>query len=460
MATPSTPPLRNLQAQLSEEKQALVDALPAMMDHPIRERGGNRRRRRPRSTPEGVSILEKRAPGEELANKRLAEEPMPDREAVKRRYTYRKLAKVKRDGADSDDEAALDQIPMGFGEEFFSTSERAKALSPALCRAAAKPLIPETLASGVPEASATDTDVDFSPWLNCMSRLGFSLLLQGVGSKWNLLERFANEVLVDWGMTVVKINGFDARHNLADSLREVIEQVFPKYAGRTAGSTVDALTTTLGQALCSQELARQLCFVVHNLECLPAAHQAALASLATKPCVRLAVSVDNILAPLLWRSTNLEDFNFFRVEVHTFEGYQREFASRFSKGMPGWCDPESPCRGQSRASVGVVLRSLTDRHRELVTEMAEHQLSAGGRSGLSQSRLLEMAKDLMIAHSASKLRSMLNELVDHNIVVERVGSEGCVLLFLTSETKVLQKLAKGQLPESDDENDEGAFDGY
>merc|ERR1719162_2768453 len=138
---PGTPPRKERNPEA--EKQALIDSLPPMLRTPIRERGGNRRMRRQRAQPKGVYVMEKRNPGDApAANKRLAEEPMPDREAVKRRYTYRSLAKAKKDAPDSDDEAALDQIPLGFGEDFFSTSEKAKALSAALCRAAAKPMIP------------------------------------------------------------------------------------------------------------------------------------------------------------------------------------------------------------------------------------------------------------------------------------------------------------------------------
>jgi len=462
---PSAPVPMEGRSDPQTPKASLASRLPPQLSTPIRERGGNRRHRRMRRLPQGISVMEKPGLVQEDAEtpaakpvKRSAEDAMPDRETIKRRYTYRGLKKGSKKGAESDDEAALEEIPTGFGEEYFKAGNNAKALQAAVCRAAAKPLIPETLEDGATAPEPAVVGDSGRAWLGPM-KLGFSLLLQGVGSKWRILESFADDVLLQWG-AVVRINGFDGRISLAECLKEVIEQLFPKHIGRTPGSTVEAFANTIRSALrANQGPSRPVCFVVHNLECLPSAHQAALASLAAVPGFHLAASVDNFWAPLAWSSTCLRDFNFFREEVHTFESFDREYEYRFAKGPPAAYDPVSVRREAPKVSVGVVLRSLTGNHRELVQIMAEHQLARAGRVGLSQSKLLTMANDRMIVSTAPKLRTLLNELRDHEVVAERSGADGSTLLYLTCENKVLDRLAEGQVPDdSDDECAAGAED--
>lgn len=50
----------------------------------------------------------------------------------------------------------------------------------------------------------------YESWLKTL-QFGFSLLVSGVGSKRNLLQKFSDEVLVTWGASVVVIEGSSSR---------------------------------------------------------------------------------------------------------------------------------------------------------------------------------------------------------------------------------------------------------
>lgn len=125
------------------------------------------------------------------------------------------------------------------------------------------------------------------------------------------------------------------------------------------------------------------------------------------------------------------------------------------QGAPLKTKPEHEAR---KTSLALVLKSLTRSHRELVQVIAEHQLEAGGRTGISQSRLLSEATDRMIASTTTVLKSLLNELRDHEVVALRGAVDGGTLLYLTCDAKVLARLAKGQEPEESEEESEQEID--
>jgi len=370
-------------------------------------------------------------------------------------HNYRRLAQArgaKRAVGEVDGEALLEKLPVGFAEDYFSAPAHSR-LGTAAAAAASSAGPPQKGApAGEGEAAQPPAQGPQSivaehgrAWLR-MLQMGFSLLLQGVGSKWAVLETFADEVLLPWGAAVVRINGFSARLSLTECLRDVFEQLHPE-ADRL-GNSVEALVASMkGARRAASTPVRPLCLVVHTLEALPPAQQESLARLVAVPGVHLVTSTDSVWAPLCWSSRCLRDFNFCREEVHTEASYDVEAAGKHPGGLPAWCNPNATKQQTQKASTGLVLRSLTNSHRELVQAMAQHQLEVGGRAGLSQSRLLTMATDRMFATNITKLRSLLNELRDHKVVAQRSAADGSALFHLPVDDRTLQRLGMGQLPE-------------
>jgi len=295
-------------------------------------------------------------------------------------------------------------------------------------------------------------------WLRRL-KFGWSLLLEGVGSKSGLLDCFADQVLRPFGADIARLDAFDARGSLQGFLREVLSNQVPPGQCK-CGSSVEGLALAVRATREAMQPATPLAIVVHNLEALAAGQQAALALLAASPSVMLLASVDHSWAPLAWSTDVLKDFNFCREQVDTFQGYARvELKGKYPDQTPSWCDPNADRQQESKVSIGLVLKSLTNNHRELCEVMAKNQLSKGGTGGISMSDLLALAEDRMIASNVTKLRSLLNELTDHEIVVSRASSDGGTLFWIPWKERALRKMANGESPDAiegaDEEDDEG-----
>eukprot|EP00438_Fugacium_kawagutii_P019783 Skav228865 [mRNA] locus=scaffold816:232247:236842:- [translate_table: standard] len=80
--------------------------------------------------------------------------------------------------------------------------------------------------------------------------------------------------------------------------------------------------------------------------------------------------------------------------------------------------------------MGLVLKSLTSNHRELV----EATVAVAGHEALPGK--------LITAR-------LLNELTDHDIVVQRQGQDGTTVYALVAKEPLLRRLAQGEMPGRD-----------
>lgn len=335
------------------------------------------------------------------------------------------------------DTAALKSLPQAYAEDYFNADARVSSDSAVYAAACAAGDV--TKSNPFQWGSRAG---DFARWLSAM-KSGFSVLVEGIGSKRRLLHAFAVEQLEPWGATTVRMDGYDCRFSLCDCFRGVLDQLFP--SSSRSGVGVDALAATIA----ASRTARPLVFLVHNLECLPPAHQATLAMLSKAPHVYLVASVDSIWAPLMWSPGTLRNACFWHEEANTFETYEAEAISRYPGGMPAWAKPHAGRAQAQTLRLGLILRSLTANHGELVAAMAEHQLEASGKKGITLSALLDITTDKMIANNTVKLKRLLMELRDHEVVVEKSAPDGSKLFKLSCEEHVLQKLAKGEPADGD-----------
>lgn len=326
------------------------------------------------------------------------------------------------------------RLPHAFAEDYFSADARGNlkvanaALTSdraAVCPELARPYDWEGRKS------------DFAEWWGTM-KSGFSLLIRGAGCKRRLLHAFAAEELLRQCAIIVRVDAFDQRFSLCDCLRGVLDHVYT--SSHRSGHNVAAIAA----AIMAMERTRPLVFLVHNLECLPAVHQTIMAKLSLAPRIYLVASVDSLWAPLAWQPSTLRDFRFSHREVHTYENYDAEALARYPGGMPAWAKPVAGRQAASTARFGIVLRSLTANHGELVQLLAENQLENPDRKGIALSALLDMTTERLIADKAHKLKKLLLELQDHEVVIEKMGPDGSRLFRLACEEPILSRLAKGE----------------
>lgn len=340
---------------------------------------------------------------------------------------------------------ALENLPSGFAEDFFLAQGLAKINS----SLAANVTLPVLDAEGIQTEEKPKSE-RFAAWLELLQR-GYSLLVQGVGSKKQLLQDFAEEKLKPAGLIRVHMHAFDARFSLCECFKSLLETIFPK-ATRT-GVSAEALGAAVCAAVVSEQ--RPICILVHSLELLPRNHIVILSSLAATPGVYFVASVDSIWAPLAWDPRCLKDFEFCREEWDTFVGYEAESTARYPHGLPPWTGLGHDRQRAPKASLSLVLRSLTNNHRELVQAMAKKQLESSNRTGISLSALLRETTEQMIAASVPKLKSLLKELKDHEVIVQRNSSAASaqMLFSLPFTDRVLQRLVQSTDLDSDDEAD-------
>lgn len=359
------------------------------------------------------------------------------------------------DEREPDIETVLGQLLPAFAEDYFSSPPCARLQkSGVLSR-----LMGKASTQAAPKAlSASDILSERKArWLQRLE-LGFSLLVEGLGSKRDLLETFAKQGLAAWGADVACFDAFDVRGSLQGFLRELL-QAHPSLQDKKGGCSVEGIAATIASARqLPATVQPPLVLVVHNLEALSVQHLGALAGLVAAPGVRLVASVDHCFARAVWTCDVIKDFNFVREVVNTMQGYEVELKGRYPEAPPHWCDPSADRHQESKVSIGLVLRSLTNNHRELCQAMAKNQLTVGGKEGISTSDLLALAEDRMIASSISKLRSLLNELSDHEVVAQRAGTDGSTLYWIPWKERILQKLANGETPDDADVKDDDPDD--
>eukprot|EP00933_Yihiella_yeosuensis_P018110 TRINITY_DN1499_c0_g2_i1.p1 TRINITY_DN1499_c0_g2~~TRINITY_DN1499_c0_g2_i1.p1 ORF type:complete len:489 (+),score=98.29 TRINITY_DN1499_c0_g2_i1:46-1512(+) len=407
----------------------------------------------------GITVMEAPAPqgeepspeGRQRVKRRLSS---PEKEPDARRQCLQARRQIRKEEADA--EAVLERLASSFAEDYLLSPTCAKSISYGLLlklmhqdngensqaqTSSRRPPTTESILSEVREG-----------WLRRL-KLGFSLLVEGIGSKRLLLEAFGDHVLMPWGAYVARFDAFDASGSLPTFFRELLSNAYPNYQ-RSGGSSPESLAASIRAARSSEQYsARPLAIIVHNMELLPPNHQAALSTLATDPKIFLVASVDNISAPGLWTGEMVKNFNFSREEVDTLQGFSTELSRKYPDGVPAWSDLSANHQHASKASIGVVLRSLTSNHRELCEVIAKHQLeevAEGGRLGLSMPDLLQEANDRMICSNLAKLRGLLNELKDHEVVTQKAGPDGSTLILMPFKDKILEKLAQGEIPEDED----------
>lgn len=87
------------------------------------------------------------------------------------------------------------------------------------------------------------------------------------------------------------------------------------------------------------------------------------------------------------------------------------------------------------------------------------QAEGGGRAGISISALLKITSERLIANNVMKLRSLLNELRDHEVVIQRNAADGGTLFHLPYDDKIVQRLKEGaSLSNSEEEEEDDAED--
>jgi origin recognition complex subunit 2 len=302
---------------------------------------------------------------------------------------------------------------------------------------------------------------------------GFNLLCYGLGSKRDVLNRFATEVLAERADVVV-VNGVFPRLTVRDVLA-TIEAAFPAVRQAPApppsaqASAVDVLAYRiythflppgLEPAPAHELAADDLYLVIHGIDSAglrTAQAKTVLGLLASSPRIHLLASVDHVQAPILFSTAETHSrphsyptgwhdsvpasrgFNWLYHDLTTLQPYDAEVALRIASAS------RLPTAGggaglATEEGARHILTSVTELARRLFKALARSQMDSmagltfakngattGGPAAVGSTTpgwaietalFFHLCRERWISREETRFKALLLEFKDHRLVVE------------------------------------------
>ncbi|CAD6195809.1 unnamed protein product [Caenorhabditis auriculariae] len=236
----------------------------------------------------------------------------------------------------------------------------------------------------------------------------FSLLLHGVGSKKEILSRFAKQELS--GTTHMRLDATREDVGFRAFLTAVNDNMKLGCSGR--GLTVNEWAHALARQIF--KTSRQLILLIDNLDSPRWRNdQTALCSLLEYPRnVKLIATVDNINTTIIWNSRHLDVFNFLHIRCDTLALPLEELMTSDSKILG--LDGKSNNTTHSISSLDVFWKSLASNSQRIFHLFFEMFLQT--QKPVNFWELFSAAKDEFCVSTDTALRTQLVEFKDHRII--------------------------------------------
>uniref|UniRef100_A0A8C5X9D5 Origin recognition complex subunit 2 n=1 Tax=Malurus cyaneus samueli TaxID=2593467 RepID=A0A8C5X9D5_9PASS len=269
----------------------------------------------------------------------------------------------------------------------------------------------------------------FSKWM-LQLHLGFNIVLYGLGSKRDLLEKFRTSLLQNSVHLVV--NGYFPSITVRSILNSITEEVLD-YIG-TFRSPRDQLEFIIKRF--KEDSSLELYVLIHNLDSQMLRgerSQQILAQLSSLPSIYLIASIDHINAPLMWDQAKLSLYNWLWYETTTFSPYVEETSYENSLLV-------QQSGSLALSSLMHVLHSLTLNARGIFRLLAQHQLEKKDNPsypGLSFQDFYQQCREAFLVNSDLTLRAQLTEFRDHKLIRTKRGADGVEYLLIPVDDSTL-----------------------
>nr|XP_009938128.1 PREDICTED: origin recognition complex subunit 2 [Opisthocomus hoazin] len=269
----------------------------------------------------------------------------------------------------------------------------------------------------------------FSKWM-LQLHLGFSIVLYGLGSKRDLLEKFRTSVLQDSVHLVV--NGYFPSITVRSILNSITEEVLDHIG--TFRSPLDQLEFII--KMFKEDSSLKLYVLIHNLDSQMLRgerSQQILAQLSSLPSIYLIASIDHINAPLMWDQAKLSLYNWLWYETTTFSPYVEETSYENSLLV-------QQSGSLALSSLTHVLHSLTPNARGIFRLLAQYQLENKDNPsypGLSFQDFYQQCREAFLVNSDLTLRAQLTEFRDHKLIRTKRGADGVEYLLIPVDDSTL-----------------------
>ncbi|XP_040213135.1 origin recognition complex subunit 2 [Rana temporaria] len=269
----------------------------------------------------------------------------------------------------------------------------------------------------------------FYKWM-LQLHIGFNIILFGLGSKRNLIEKFRTSMLQD-SLHLV-INGFFPGITIKSILNSITEEALG-HSG-TFRSPLDQMAFILQKFKNDSSLVLYL--LIHNLD----SHmlrgdksQQILGQLASISNIHLLASIDHINAPLMWDQSKQSLYNWLWYETTTYNSYVEETSYENSLLV-------KHSGALALSSLTHVMRSLTPNARGIFRLLAEYQLANKDNpsyQGLSFQDFYQQCREAFLVNSDLTLRAQLTEFRDHKLIRTKKGADGVEYLIIPLDLPTL-----------------------
>ena len=275
---------------------------------------------------------------------------------------------------------------------------------------------------------------------------GFSVAVYGCGSKISFLDGVGGilkQSSATTDLSVIRIRGYDQTFPLIRTLSAGLGPSSGKGRGRSSIRTHDDVLRAVDKIPKN----RKIFILIDSIDAAPLrSNQEFLASLAEKNSVYICASLDHCKVGLLHSPPQLRKFKWYWLEANTYRSYTNEVKDSIAT----WQDMIQGKAEAASRSLALVLASLTGSHRELVKLLAKMQLAIAESKNTSAAQirstdLVRRSKSEMIADNQLKMRSLLQELIDHRLVLNAKDKEtGNEVFWLPFDKQRLEAVALGK----------------
>ncbi|XP_068400782.1 origin recognition complex subunit 2 [Eschrichtius robustus] len=269
----------------------------------------------------------------------------------------------------------------------------------------------------------------FHKWM-LQLHLGFNIVLYGLGSKRDLLERFRTTMLQD--CIHVVINGFFPGISVKSILNSITEEVL-NHMG-TFRSVVDQLDWIINKF--KEESSLELFLLIHNLDSQMLRgdkSQQIIGQLSSLHNIYLIASIDHLNAPLMWDHAKQSLYNWLWYETTTYSHYTEE--TSYENSLLVKQSGSLPL-----SSLTHVLRSLTPNARGIFRLLIKYQLDNQDNPsyiGLSFQDFYQQCREAFLVNSDLTLRAQLTEFRDHKLIRTKKGTDGVEYLLIPVDNGTL-----------------------
>ncbi|XP_052049689.1 origin recognition complex subunit 2 isoform X2 [Apodemus sylvaticus] len=269
----------------------------------------------------------------------------------------------------------------------------------------------------------------FHKWM-LQLHLGFNIVLYGLGSKRDLLEKFRTTMLQD--SIHVVINGFFPGISVKSILNSITEDILGHMG--SFQSALDQRDWIINRF--KEDSSLELFLLIHNLDSQMLRgdnSQQILGQLSSLHNVYLIASVDHLNAPLMWDHAKQSLYNWLWYETTTYSPYTEE--TSYENSLLVKQSGSLPL-----SSLIHVLRSLTPNARGIFRLLMKFQLDnqdSPSYIGLSFQDFYQQCREAFLVNSDLTLRAQLTEFRDHKLIRTKKGTDGVEYLLIPVDNRTL-----------------------